>query len=94
MGSWICKGCGRPEFGWTFWRIRNENGGHVCDTSSLATARQYLRTYPWAKGAKIYRVTWSRKTARCYGPPGEEPEPFRGPPAARVSKSDSTNGRG
>jgi hypothetical protein len=76
MGSWICKGCGRPEFGWSFWRVRNAGGGHVCDTSSLAQARRYLRTYPWAKGAKIYRVTWSRKRAACYAKPGDEPTPF------------------
>ncbi len=51
------------------WRVRNASGGHVCDVSSLAQARRYLRTYPWAKGCKIYRVTWSRREAGCYWPP-------------------------
>lgn len=69
MGQWCCKGCGQPEWGWVYWRIRNASGGVVCDRPSLADCQRLLRTYPWAKGCKIYRVTRSKKAARCYWPP-------------------------
>lgn len=71
MGVWVCQCCGSPSFGWVFWRIRGPTGTHIADRSSLAAARRLLRQYGegWAKGAKIYRVTWSKKTARCYWPP-------------------------
>ena len=67
--TWHCRQCGASEWGWTFWRIRNTNGGHVTDRPNRADAFRLVRTYAWAKGCKVYRVTVKRKNANCYWPP-------------------------